>query len=321
MEYQDPAHDDATNRLDPTLGDGDPGDREPADGDLEGDVGTEFDAEPANGIANGPGHDETEACRGEGIVGDSLVKVYGKRRVVNGVTIGLRPGEVVGLLGPNGAGKTTTFYMIVGVIRPNGGRVLVRGRVVTKLPMHKRARLGVGYLPQHSSIFQKLTVWQNLMAVLELMPLKRQERVERCEALLERFGIAHLAQSRGDSLSGGERRRAEIARCLASEPSFILLDEPFTGVDPKAVRDIQEMVRTLKGDGLGVLITDHSVRETLDIADRAYIIDAGQILTAGTPDELKRDELAQRAYFGDVFTRGMRDDAEDAPPPLPPVEL
>jgi len=265
---------------------------------------------PAGGTALEPGENigtvETDASRAEGFIGEELVKTYGRRTVVNGVSVGLRQGEVVGLLGPNGAGKTTTFYMMVGVVRANGGRVLIRGEDVTKLPMHKRARRGAGYLPQNSSIFQKLTVWQNVMAILELMPLGKQERASRCEQLLERFHVMHLRDSRGDSLSGGERRRVEIARCLASNPSFILLDEPFTGVDPKAVRDIQDMVRELRADGLGVLITDHSVRETLDIADRAYIIDGGRLLTAGTPDELKRDELAQRAYFGDVFTRRSR---------------
>jgi len=270
-------------------------------GDVNGDNGVLTEAEDST----------PPALDGCGLRGEQLVKSYGRRTVVEGVSLGVEPGEVVGLLGPNGAGKTTTFYMLVGVVRANSGRVFVDDQDVTRLPMHRRARLGIGYLPQHSSIFQKLTVWENVMAIAELMPITREERVERVERVLGRFGVDGLSSSRGYQLSGGERRRVEIARCLASEPKFMLLDEPFTGVDPKAVRDIQSIVRGLRDDGIGVLITDHSVRETLDIADRAYIIEGGRILTEGTPDALKRDELAARAYFGDVFAHLLQAQHEE----------
>ncbi|HOS93307.1 MAG TPA: LPS export ABC transporter ATP-binding protein [Armatimonadota bacterium] len=262
-------------------------------------VGTEESAPPSLG--------------GGGLRGEQLVKSYGRRTVVDGVSLDVKPGEVVGLLGPNGAGKTTTFYMLVGVVRANAGRVFIGDQDVTRLPMHRRARLGIGYLPQHASIFQKLTVWENVMAIAELMPISREERVERVQRVLARFGVDGLSSSRGYQLSGGERRRVEIARCLASEPKFMLLDEPFTGVDPKAVRDIQSIVQGLRDDGIGVLITDHSVRETLDIADRAYIIEGGSILTEGKPEELKRDELAARAYFGDVFAHLLQAKHEEPP--------
>jgi len=236
---------------------------------------------------------------------ENLVKIYGRRRVVDGVSIGLDRGEVVGLLGPNGAGKTTSFYMVVGLIQPYGGRVYLDGSDITDRRMHRRARLGIGYLAQSSSVFRKLSVWDNVMAILELTPMSKSDRNARCEELLDRLKVGHLRQSMGESLSGGERRRVEIARCLASSPSFILLDEPFTGVDPKAIQDIQEIVMQLKTDGIGILITDHSFRETLEITDRAYIIYDGQIQTQGTPEDLVHDEAAARLYFGDALTRGL----------------
>jgi len=235
----------------------------------------------------------------------NLVKVFGRRRVVDGVSIGLDRGEVVGLLGPNGAGKTTSFYMVVGLIQPNAGRVYLDGNDITDRRMHRRARLGIGYLAQSSSVFRKLSVWDNVMAILELTPMGKAERNARCEELLERLKVDHLRQSMGEALSGGERRRVEIARCLASSPGFILLDEPFTGVDPRAIQDIQHIVMELRTDGIGILITDHSFRETLEITDRAYIIYDGQIQTQGTPEELVHDEAAARLYFGDALTRGL----------------
>ena len=235
-----------------------------------------------------------------------LVKRYGGRRVVDGVSIGLSRGEGVGLLRPNGAGKTTSFYMVVGLIQPNEGHVYLDGHDITRLRMHRRARRGIGYLAQSSSVFRKLSVWDNIMAILELQPLSKTERLQRCEDLLERLKVGHLRASMGESLSGGERRRVEIARCLASDPSFILLDEPFTGVDPRAIQDIQDIVSELKEDGIGILITDHSFRETLEITDRAYIIFDGKLQTHGTPAELVHDEAAQRLYFGDALTRGLR---------------
>ncbi|MBD3176228.1 MAG: LPS export ABC transporter ATP-binding protein [Armatimonadia bacterium] len=237
---------------------------------------------------------------------ENLVKRYGGRRVVDEVSVGLDRGEVVGLLGPNGAGKTTSFYMVVGLIQPNQGHVYLDGEDITRFRMHRRARRGIGYLAQSSSVFRKLSVWDNIMAILELQPLSKAERVARCAELLDRLKVGQLKESMGESLSGGERRRVEIARCLASDPSFILLDEPFTGVDPKAIQDIQEIVFELKEDGIGILITDHSFRETLEITDRAYIIFDGKLQTHGTPAELVHDEAAQRLYFGDALTRGLR---------------
>lgn len=256
-----------------------------------------------------PGHPDwvpEESVAGLELSTHGLVKTYGRRRVVDGVSIGLNRGEVVGLLGPNGAGKTTSFYMVVGLIQPNVGHVVLDGRDVTRDRMHQRARQGVGYLAQSSSIFRKLSVWDNVMAILELQGLNKTERQERCEELLERLKVHHLKDSMGESLSGGERRRVEIARCLASGPSFILLDEPFTGVDPRAIQDIQVIVRQLKADGIGILITDHSFRETLEITDRAYIMFDGKIHTHGTPEDLVHDEDAQRYYFGDALTRGFQ---------------
>jgi lipopolysaccharide export system ATP-binding protein len=231
-----------------------------------------------------------------------LVKEYQSRRVVNKVDLLVNPGEVVGLLGPNGAGKTTTFYMIVGLERCNTGSIHIKDRDVTYLPMHIRAKYGVSYLAQEPSIFRKLTVMDNIMAILELTELPPKYRKNRCEQLLEEFRIAHLRKSMGYMLSGGERRRVELARALAMDPLFILLDEPFTGVDPIAVADIQEIIRVLRGKGMGILITDHSVRETLAITDRAYIMYSGEILVSGSSTDIANDENARRFYLGDHFS-------------------
>src|SRR3954466_6536483 len=231
-----------------------------------------------------------------------LVKSYGRRRVVDDVSIDVSKGEVVGLLGANGAGKTTTFYMTVGLERAQQGRVMLNGRDVTHLPMYLRARLGLGYLPQEPSIFRKLTAEQNILAVLETLSLAREERFSRVEQLLEEFGVSHVRRIRGDALSGGERRRVEIARCLATEPRFILLDEPFAGIDPLAIDDIRELILYLKKQGIGILITDHNVRETLGITDRAYILSDGRILRSGAPAELVADVDVRRLYLGERFT-------------------
>jgi lipopolysaccharide export system ATP-binding protein len=236
-----------------------------------------------------------------GLSCDGLVKVYGKRRVVNEVSIEVSKGEIVGLLGPNGAGKTTCFYILVGMIRPDGGSVKLDGDDITKLPMYKRARRGIGYLPQEASIFRRLTVEDNLMAILETIPLAKEERSRRLEALLEELGIGHLRKSYGYQLSGGERRRVEITRSLVTEPSFMLLDEPFAGIDPITVQDLQGIVRKLKDRGLGVLITDHNVRETLSITDRAYIMYDGKILRSGTGDQLAGDPDIRSIYLGEAF--------------------
>lgn len=230
-----------------------------------------------------------------------LVKSYGRRRVVDGVSLHVEPGEVVGLLGANGAGKTTSFYMIIGLERPDGGRVKLGERDITKLPMYLRARLGVGYLPQEPSVFRKMTAAENVLAVLETMGLSRRERLKRLEELLEEFGISHVRNTRGDALSGGERRRTEIARSLATDPQFILLDEPFAGIDPKAVDDIQQMIIYLKNRGIGILITDHNVRETLGVTDRAYIMADGKIFRSGAPLELTEDAEVRRLYLGEKF--------------------
>jgi lipopolysaccharide export system ATP-binding protein len=237
----------------------------------------------------------------EALSAAGLVKRYGKRRVVDGVSLHVEPGEVVGLLGANGAGKTTTFYMIIGLERPDGGRISLAGRDITKLPMYLRARLGVGYLPQEPSVFRKMTAGENVLAVLETMGLSREERYRRLEELLAEFGIQHVRHTRGDALSGGERRRTEIARALATEPQFILLDEPFAGIDPKAVDDIQQMILYLRGRGIGILITDHNVRETLGVTDRAYIMAEGRIFRAGGPLELTEDAEVRRLYLGEKF--------------------
>lgn len=230
-----------------------------------------------------------------------LEKKYGKRRVVDDVGLHVEKGEVVGLLGANGAGKTTTFYMMVGLERPDAGRVSLGGRDVTKLPMYLRARLGLGYLPQEPSIFRKLTAAQNILAVLETMGMRRRERLSRLEELLEEFGIAHVRNTRGDALSGGERRRTEIARALATEPQYILLDEPFAGIDPKAVDDIQNVILYLRNRSIGILVTDHNVRETLGVTDRAYIMADGRIFRSGVPRELTEDAEVRRLYLGEKF--------------------
>ncbi|MCS6999464.1 MAG: LPS export ABC transporter ATP-binding protein [Bacteroidota bacterium] len=231
-----------------------------------------------------------------------LVKVYKQRTVVRNASYTVRQGECVGLLGPNGAGKTTSFYMIVGMVRPDGGKVLLDGQDITFMPMYKRARMGIAYLPQEASVFRRLTVEQNILAVLELQPLSRQQRRERLEQLLEEFGIAHIRKSKGYVLSGGERRRTEIARALAANPRFILLDEPFAGIDPIAVEDIMTMVRRLKERNIGVLITDHNVHETLSITDRAYILIEGNVFCSGTPEEIAANPDVRRLYLGQHFT-------------------
>ncbi|SEO73238.1 LPS export ABC transporter ATP-binding protein [Propionispora vibrioides] len=230
-----------------------------------------------------------------------LVKNYKGRNVVNGVSVKVKQGEIVGLLGPNGAGKTTTFYMIVGLERPNAGRVIVNGEDVTSLPMYRRSRFGIGYLPQEASVFRKLTVEDNLMAILETTPQSGAERKDMLEKLLEEFHITHVRHRKGSELSGGERRRVEIARCLSTNPYFILLDEPFAGVDPIAVADIQNIIGYLKERGIGILITDHNVRETLSIVDNAYILSEGQILVAGDSDTIASSEVARKFYLGENF--------------------
>ena len=234
---------------------------------------------------------------------EGLTKRYRARQVVNGVSLQLAGGEVVGLLGPNGAGKTTCFYMIVGLIGSDRGSIHLDERDITAYPMHVRARLGLGYLPQEASVFRKLSVAQNVMAILEtLRGLSRAERTERCEALLEELHITHLRDSLGMSLSGGERRRLEIARALATEPRFILLDEPFAGVDPISVMDIQAIIKQLTEKGIGVLITDHNVRETLGICERAYIMSEGQVIAEGAPQQILLNERVRQVYLGEHFT-------------------
>ncbi|MDQ3666652.1 MAG: LPS export ABC transporter ATP-binding protein [Acidobacteriota bacterium] len=230
-----------------------------------------------------------------------LEKSYGKRRVVDNVSLHVEKGQVVGLLGANGAGKTTTFYMIVGLEQPDGGTVRLGERDVTGLPMYLRARLGLGYLPQEPSIFRKMTAAQNILAVLETMGMRRRERLTRLEELLEEFGIAHVRNTRGDALSGGERRRTEIARALATDPQYILLDEPFAGIDPKAVDDIQNVILYLRQRGIGILVTDHNVRETLGVTDRAYIMAEGRIFRSGAPRDLTEDAEVRKLYLGEKF--------------------
>lgn len=231
-----------------------------------------------------------------------LKKSYNGRCVVNEVDIEVRRGEIVGLLGPNGAGKTTTFYMLVGLINPDDGQVFFGKREITRLPMYKRARFGIGYLSQETSTFRKLTVEQNIMAVLETMHIPRRQREVRLKKLLEELNIAHLAKNKAYTLSGGERRRLEITRALVSNPAFILLDEPFSGVDPIAVFEVQQIITQLKNRGLGILLTDHSVRETLSITDRSYIMAEGKILISGTSEELINDSKARQIYLGEKFT-------------------
>ncbi len=230
-----------------------------------------------------------------------LVKAYRKRRVVDGVSVEVHPGEIVGLLGPNGAGKTTTFYQMVGFIRPDSGTVWLDGREITGMPMYRRARLGIGYLSQESSVFRKMSVEDNLLSILETMKLSREERRRRCDGLLRDLGVAHLAAQKAYTLSGGERRRVEIARALVTRPGYMLLDEPFAGIDPIAVNEIQEIVAGLARMGLGVLITDHNVRETLAITDRAYIMYDGRILISGSAAQLAEDPEARKIYLGEKF--------------------
>lgn len=230
-----------------------------------------------------------------------LSKRYGKREVVHGVDVALTRKEVVGLLGPNGAGKTTTFYMLAGIIKPNSGSVFLGSRAITRLPLHERARMGLSYLPQESSVFRKLTVLENLMIILEQTSLKRAQRRKRAAELLRMFNITKLAHQKAMFLSGGERRRLEIARALIMNPKFILLDEPFAGIDPIAVIDIQEIISILKKMGIGILISDHNVRETLNICDRAYLVYEGTIILEGTPDEIVQDSKARKVYLGENF--------------------
>lgn len=233
---------------------------------------------------------------------ENLVKVYNKRRVVDDLSIHIKQGEVVGLLGPNGAGKSTSFYMITGRILPDDGRVYIGSTELTQMPMYLRARHGVGYLPQEDSIFRRLTVRQNLELVLEEAGMSKEDRTAKTNKLLKEYGIEHIAGTQGISLSGGERRRVEIARCLALEPAFILLDEPFSGIDPIAVADIQSMIASLRSRGYGVLLTDHNVRETLSITDRAYLIHDGRLFLEGVPDEIAKNEEAKKWYLGENFT-------------------
>ena len=232
---------------------------------------------------------------------ENIIKKYKKRTVVKGVSVEVNQGEIVGLLGPNGAGKTTSFYMIVGMVKPNSGHIFLDDEDITDAPIYKRAQKGIGYLAQEASIFRKLSVEDNIKAVLEMTKLSKMEQLETLENLLDEFGLQHIRKGRGDLLSGGERRRTEIARALAVSPSFILLDEPFAGVDPIAVEDIQKIISTLKAKNIGILITDHNVRETLKITDRAYLLFEGNILKAGTADELASDEQVRKVYLGQNF--------------------
>lgn len=232
---------------------------------------------------------------------EKLVKIYGGRSVVNEVDVNVRAGEVVGLLGPNGAGKTTSFYMIVGLVRPDGGQVLFEGENVTTLPMHRRARMGMGYLPQEESIFRKLTVEENILAILETTNLSRQQRKARCEELLSQFGIEGIAKNTALTLSGGEKRRLTIARSLVTSPKLLMLDEPFSGVDPIAVSEVQQIIAKLRGSGLGILITDHNVRETLGIVDRAYLLFEGKVVREGDKDFLINDPISRKLYLGEGF--------------------
>jgi len=232
---------------------------------------------------------------------EQLVKIYGRRTVVKGVSVEVNQGEIVGLLGPNGAGKTTTFYMVVGFIKPNSGRVFLDQEDITSLPMFRRAQNGIGYLPQEPSVFRKLSVEDNLKAVLEMTNLNEQEQADKLESLIDEFNLEKVRKSNGDTLSGGERRRTEIARALATDPKFILLDEPFAGIDPIAVEDIQGIVNKLRTKNIGILITDHNVQETLSITDRAYLMFEGNILKAGTAEELAADEMVRKVYLGKNF--------------------
>lgn len=235
------------------------------------------------------------------LIAEDLVKSYKGRKVVKGISLEVNPGEIVGLLGPNGAGKTTSFYMIVGLIKPNGGRIFLNDIEITKFPMYKRAQNGIGYLAQEASVFRKLSIEDNILSVLQLTKLSKKEQNMRMESLIEEFGLQHIRKNRGDLLSGGERRRTEIARALATNPNFILLDEPFAGVDPIAVEDIQRIVAQLKNKNIGILITDHNVQETLAITDRTYLMFEGSILKHGQPEELASDEMVRKVYLGQNF--------------------
>ncbi len=235
------------------------------------------------------------------LVTEHLFKYYGRRRVVDDVSIEVHQGEIVGLLGPNGAGKTTTFYMVVGFIKPNEGHVFLNEEEITELPMYRRARRGIGYLPQEPSVFRKLSVEDNIRAVLEMTTLSKSDQKDKCETLISEFGLEKVRKNIGDSLSGGERRRTEIARSLATDPKFMLLDEPFAGIDPIAVEDIQSIVSKLKDKNIGILITDHNVQETLSITDRAYLMFEGRILRSGTAEDLAKDEIVRKVYLGQHF--------------------
>lgn len=232
---------------------------------------------------------------------NNLMKSYNGRKVVKDVTIEVNQGEIVGLLGPNGAGKTTSFYMIVGLIKPNGGRIHLDNKNITNFPMYKRAQSGIGYLAQEASVFRKLSIEDNILSVLQLTQLSKKEQENKMEALIDEFGLEHIRKNRGDLLSGGERRRTEIARALATDPNFILLDEPFAGVDPVAVEDIQRIIAKLSKKNIGILITDHNVQETLAITDRTYLMFEGKILKAGVPKELANDEMVRKVYLGQNF--------------------
>jgi lipopolysaccharide export system ATP-binding protein len=241
----------------------------------------------------------------------NLVKKYGSRTVVNDVSFNVKQGEIVGLLGPNGAGKTTSFYQVVGLVKPDEGKVFLNDMDITKMPMYKRAQLGIGYLPQEASVFRKLSVEDNIKAVLEMTKLTKEEQKQKLEKLLDEFHLQHVRKGNGDTLSGGERRRTEIARSLAVDPKFILLDEPFAGVDPIAVEDIQAIVARLKFRNIGILITDHNVNETLSICDRAYLLIDGKIFRQGTPEELAKDEQVRRLYLGMDFELKRKDYLHD----------
>jgi lipopolysaccharide export system ATP-binding protein len=232
---------------------------------------------------------------------ENLVKKYKSRTVAKDVSVEVKQGEIVGLLGPNGAGKTTSFYMIVGMVKPNSGKVFLDDTEITPFPMYKRAQLGIGYLPQEASVFRKLSIENNLKAVLEMTTLSKEEQKEKLESLIAEFNLDHVRKNLGDQLSGGERRRTEIARCLATNPKFILLDEPFAGVDPIAVEDIQSVIRKLKDKNIGILITDHNVHETLSITDRAYLLFSGSVIKAGSAEDLAEDEQVRRVYLGQNF--------------------
>jgi lipopolysaccharide export system ATP-binding protein len=231
----------------------------------------------------------------------SIEKSYRGRKVVSGISLEVNQGEIVGLLGPNGAGKTTAFYMIVGLVKPNGGKIYLDETEITSYPMYQRAQNGIGYLAQEASVFRKLSVEDNILSVLQLTSLSKEQQIQKMEDLLEEFGLNHIRKNRGDLLSGGERRRTEIARALATDPKFVLLDEPFAGVDPVAVEDIQRIVAHLKNKNIGILITDHNVQETLDITDKSYLMFEGKILKAGSPEELAQDEMVRKVYLGQNF--------------------